>query len=128
MLDGAGEAWVDLPAWFESLNENFRYQLTCIGQPALVYIKQEIAGNRFLIAGGKPGMKVSWQVTGTRKDALARSHPMQVEVEKQGADRGRYLNPEAFGLPQSRGIDYERLQAALKRAQAPAKPVDAGMR
>ena len=53
-LDGAGEASVELPAWFESLNENFRYQLTCIGEPAQVYIKQKVSGNRFLIAGGKP--------------------------------------------------------------------------
>ncbi|MEJ5345960.1 MAG: hypothetical protein WHS83_13705, partial [Chloroflexus sp.] len=25
-----GEAWVELPAWFEALNRDFRYQLTCI--------------------------------------------------------------------------------------------------
>ncbi|MGA9644916.1 MAG: hypothetical protein WBQ76_03190, partial [Candidatus Korobacteraceae bacterium] len=30
-LDGKGEAEVDLPAWFEALNGDFRYQLTPVG-------------------------------------------------------------------------------------------------
>jgi hypothetical protein len=48
--------------------KDFRYQLTCIGGSALVYISEEIKNNRFAIAGGKQGLKVSWQVTGIRKD------------------------------------------------------------
>lgn len=125
-LDGSGQAWVQLPAWFESLNENFRYQLTCIGEPALVYIKQKVTGNRFLIDGGKPGMEVSWQVTGTRKDAYAKAHPMQVEVAKEGADRGQYLNPEVFGLPESRSVYYAKLRASRLPAAAPHAPAPMG--
>ena len=128
VMDAGGEAWVELPAWFESLNENFRYQLTCIGEPALVYIKQKISGNRFLIAGGKAGLEVSWQVTGVRKDAYARAHPMQVEVEKEGADRGLYLNPEAFGLPESRSVYYAKIQAAHLPSTAPRKPAIDGVK
>ena len=30
-LDANGEASVELPEWFEALNRDFRYQLTCIG-------------------------------------------------------------------------------------------------
>jgi len=30
LLDANGEAWVELPDWFETLNRDFRYQLTCI--------------------------------------------------------------------------------------------------
>lgn len=67
-LDGNGEAAVQLPAWFEALNRHFRYQLTGIGGYAPVYIAAEIHGNQFKIAGGKPGLKVSWQVTGIRQD------------------------------------------------------------
>ena len=35
-LDERGEAWVELPDWFEALNRDFRYQLTCsaAGAPA----------------------------------------------------------------------------------------------
>ena len=31
ILDESGEAWAELPEWFEALNRDFRYQLTCIG-------------------------------------------------------------------------------------------------
>src|SRR5262249_38140051 len=31
LLDANGEAWVELPEWFEALNRDFRYQLTSIG-------------------------------------------------------------------------------------------------
>ena len=41
-LDANGEAVVSLPAWFEALNRDFRYQLTCIGWYAQVYISREI--------------------------------------------------------------------------------------
>ncbi|MCK4597432.1 hypothetical protein KAU04_05305, partial [bacterium] len=66
-LDNDGAAWVELPEWFEALNKDFRYQLTPIGAPGPnLYIAQEIQNNRFQIAGGPLGMKVSWQVTGIR--------------------------------------------------------------
>jgi len=97
ILDRRGEAEVSLPDWFEALNENFRYQLTCIGGSAPVYISQEIRNHRFRIAGGKPGLKVSWLVTGSRHDAYAQTHPTVVEEEKPLAERGRYLHPELFG-------------------------------
>ena len=111
-LDANGEAWVELPAWFESLNTGFRYQLTCIGQPALVYIKTKITDNRFQIAGGQPGMEISWQVSGVRQDAYTKANPMQVEVLKQGPEQGRYLHPKAFGLPDTLDVQFEKFQAA----------------
>jgi len=92
-MDAKGEAWVALPAYFEALNKDFRYQLTNIGGFAQTYIASEIQENRFKIAGGKPGLKVSWQVTGVRHDEQIVSHPMVVEEEKKQADRGSYLSP-----------------------------------
>jgi hypothetical protein len=53
VLDANGEAVVVLPDWFEALNRDFRYQLTCIGGFAPVYIAEEIANNQFKIAGGE---------------------------------------------------------------------------
>jgi hypothetical protein len=95
-LDANGQASVKLPGWFESLNGDFRYLLTAIGvpQPEL-YIAQEIRGNQFRIAGGKPSAKVSWQVTGVRHDAYANAHRIQVEEDKPAAARGSYIHPEA---------------------------------
>ncbi len=101
VLDGNGEAWVELPEYFEALNRDFRYQLTCIGGFAPVYIADEVAGNMFRIAGGLAGMKVSWQVTGIRQDPWAEQNRIQVEVPKPAGMRGTYLHPEAYGQPAS---------------------------
>ena len=108
-LDGKGVAWVELPEWFETLNREFRYQLTAIGAPGPnLYIAQEVQGNRFQIAGGKPGMKVSWQVTGIRQDPFAETRRIPVEEDKPVSLRGFYLHPEAYGLPKEKGISYAR--------------------
>jgi len=81
-LDKCGNAEVVLPAYFEALNRDFRYQLTPIGGFAPVYVAQEIKHNIFKIAGGKPSLRVSWQVTGVRHDAYADKHRIAVETPK----------------------------------------------
>jgi hypothetical protein len=86
-LGADGSAVVKLPRYFEALNKDFRYQLTCVGGAAPVYVAHEVHNNEFVIAGGRPGLKVSWQITGIRHDAYANSHPMAVEVEKPQEDR-----------------------------------------
>ncbi len=106
VLDGSGEARVDLPEWFETLNRDFRYQLTCIGGFAPVYIAEKISNNRFAIAGGQPGLEVSWQVTGIRQDAFAEKNRIPVEEEKPVEQRGKYLHPKAYDLPETMGINY----------------------
>lgn len=108
VLDAQGMAAVELPPYFESLNGDFRYQLTCIGGYASVYISQEISGNSFTIAGGNPGLKVSWQVTGIRKDPFAITHPVTIEKTKSPDEIGKYVNPEAFGRSPEDGIAYVR--------------------
>jgi hypothetical protein len=80
--DAHGDAVVQLPAWFQALNRDFRYQLTVIGQFAQAIVAQEIRNNRFTIKTDKAKVKVSWQVTGVRHDAYAKAHPLQVEVDK----------------------------------------------
>lgn len=73
-LDANGEATVDLPEWFETINRDFRYQFTSIGAPGPnLHIAEEMSKNRFKIAGGTTGMKVSWQVTGIRQDPWAKN-------------------------------------------------------
>ncbi len=106
IFDASGEATVELPDWFEVLNKDFRYQLTCIGGFAPVYIAEKITGNHFKIAGGTPGMEVSWQVTGIRHDAYANAHRIKVEAEKTGDERGKYLHPKEYGMPESMRINY----------------------
>lgn len=105
-LDESGRAAVTMPSYFDALNRDFRYQLTCVGGYAPIYIEQELADRRFIIAGGTPGLKVSWQVTGVRQDPFAVANPVRVEEEKSDADKGRYLHPAAYGLPEERGIGF----------------------
>jgi hypothetical protein len=96
-LDEQGTAWVELPDYFEVLNRDYRYQLTPPGAAAPdLHIAREISGNRFMIAGGQPGMRVSWQVTGVRDDPFARMNPIRVEEAKPPAERGSLLHPEAY--------------------------------
>jgi hypothetical protein len=125
VLDESGAAWVELPDWFEVLNGDFRYQLTCIGGYAPVYVAQEIQGNRFQIAGGTPGLEVSWQVTGIRQDPWAEAHRIPVEQDKPADERGTYLYPELYGQPEELGLDYQRHKAWEEPAGADVPSPDA---
>jgi hypothetical protein len=62
--------------------------------------------SRFKIAGGTSGMKVSWQVTGIRKDPWANAHRIQVEEDKPDKERGYYLHPDVYGQPEENGISH----------------------
>jgi hypothetical protein len=116
-LDSRGEASVVMPEWFEALNQDFRYQLTPIGAPGPnLYVAEEIGGNRFQIAGGEPGMKVSWLVTGVRHDPLAVASRMLVEQDKPAREVGKYMHPEAYGKPVTMGVDYHEEREILSEA------------
>ena len=106
-VDRNGEAVVELPDWFQALNRDFRYLLTAIGSQAPgLYISEEIANNRFKVAGGISGLKVSWQVTGIRRDAYANAHRISVEEQKTESERDHYLHPDLFGQPEEKGIEW----------------------
>ena len=124
VLDNKGEGEIELPDWFSALNKDFRYQLTAIGAPGPnLYIAEEISeantkyssksssnknnnNSRFKIAGGTSGMKVSWQVTGIRKDPWANANRIQVEEDKPDKERGYYLHPDLYGQPEENGISH----------------------
>jgi hypothetical protein len=109
-LDANGMAIVTLPDWFEALNRDFRYQLTCIGGYAPVYVAQEIQNGTFTIAGGTPGLKVSWQVTGIRQDPWANDNRIPVEEPKPPEETGTYLYPQGYGQPETLSVDHSRIQ------------------
>lgn len=107
VLDAKGEATIEMANYFEALNRDFRYQLTCLGEFAPVFVKSKISGNRFSISGGKPGMEVSWQVTGIRHDKWAEANRIQVQINKDSRESGKYIHPESFGLSIEKAIGYE---------------------
>jgi hypothetical protein len=105
VLDARGQAVIELPKWFGALNKDYRYQLTAIGRPGPgLYVAKEVQENHFTIAGGRPGLKVSWQVTGTRQDAWANAHRVPTEELKPANEQGHYLHPELFGAGPDKAI------------------------
>ncbi|KUJ64998.1 hypothetical protein ACZ90_52585 [Streptomyces albus subsp. albus] len=115
VTDADGSAVVTLPEYFEELNEDFRYQLTVIGAFAQAAVSEEIRDNRFTIATDRPGAKVSWQVTGVRRDRYVRANPFTAEEPKPEEERGTYLHPEAWGRSAESGAEYAR-ERALREA------------
>jgi hypothetical protein len=59
-------------------------------------------------------MKVSWQVTGIRKDPWANAHRVQVEEDKPDKERGYYLYPELYSQPNDRGIGSLHFPKTMK--------------
>lgn len=124
MLDGAGEAVVELPAYFAGINKSPSYQLTAVGAPMpMLHVAEEIseeslkAGERagpgvappicsFRIAGGVRGAKVSWEVKALRNDLRMRLHGAPVQRDKTGPERGKYQHPGYYGQPAELGMDF----------------------
>jgi hypothetical protein len=100
-----GIAIVLMPDWFEALNMDFRYQLTCIGQFAQAIILDEMSNHQFTIKTDKPGVKVSWQVTGIRNDPYARDNRIPLEKIKSGSEMGKYIYPAGYGKDNSFLLD-----------------------
>jgi len=115
VTDANGDAVVPLPEWFETLNRDFRYQLTVIGQFAQAIVTAEVANHEFGIKTDKPGVKVSWQVTGIRQDAWANAHRIPVEEQKNARERGHYIHPELYGAPEEASIAWAGHPETMKR-------------
>lgn len=103
--DGNGEAVVQLPEYFQAENIDYRYQLTVLGTFAQAIVSKEIADNTFTIKTNMPNVKVSWQVTGVRNDIWAQKHRI-VDVVDKAENRGKYLHPELYNLPETDRINY----------------------
>jgi trimeric autotransporter adhesin len=120
-LDQAGEAVVQLPSWFDAVNGNVRYQLTAVGTPSPgLYISRKLEHNRFKIGGGVPGGEVSWQITGVRRDRYAQANPLVPEQEKDAIERGHYLNPELYSMPDEKSVQWVRHPAMMRNLAARA--------
>jgi hypothetical protein len=116
--DATGEATVQLPEWFEALNTDFRYQLTVIGQFAQAIVGHKIDNNQFRIRTNAPSVEVSWQITGVRQDAFAKTHPLVVEEKKEARLQGFYIHPELYGAPQEKQIEWARHPLMMKQMKA----------
>jgi hypothetical protein len=122
ILNGNGEATVELPSYFDAININFSYNLTAIGSKADLFVKSEISNRQFEIAGGKPGQKVSWVVYADRNDPYIQQNPAVKENEVQKPDGwdGKYLQPQLFGASEEQGIFYY-LKKEVQKTDEPAE-------
>ena len=118
ITDELGIATVHLPDWFEAENGDFRYQLTTIGRDAHAWISEEVADKQFQISTNASRVKVSWQITGVRQDAFAKAHPLIVEREKLGRERGFYKNPELYGQPAEKQTQWSRHPETMRSIRA----------
>ena len=114
----AGEAVVTLPEWFETLNRDFRYQLTVLGQFAQAIVSSKVANHQFSIKTDKPDVEVSWQVTGIRQDAWANAHRIPVEEMKSEKERGFYRHPELYNAPPEKSVSWARHPRVMKPIKA----------
>jgi hypothetical protein len=109
VTDASGNAVVELPAYFQAENKDFKYQLTVIDNSndfVMAKVSSEVNNNTFSIKTSKPNVKVSWQVTGVRQDAWANANRVEAEVEKADREKGKYLHPELFGQDASKGLHH----------------------
>lgn len=109
LTDARGYATVRLPDYFDSINRDFRYQLTVIDDSddfVLAKVVRKIQNNRFVIRTNKPYVEVSWEVKGVRSDLYVREYGYETEQEKEDEIKGKYLHPELYGMPKEYGIHY----------------------
>jgi len=116
-LGRGGRATVRLPRWFAALNDELRYQLTPLGAAASeLHIEQEAADGTFRIAGGHPGLRVCWQVTGVRRDAWARANPLVVE-QARGTMHDAPPAPSAAALRRHEAV-LRKVGASLEQQRS----------
>lgn len=57
---------------------------------------QKVQNGQFAIRTATGNVEVSWQITGTRKDAYVKAHPLQVEQDNPADPKGKYLHPDVM--------------------------------
>lgn len=72
-------------------------------------------------------MKVSWEVTGIRKDPWANAHRIKVEENNSAKERGFYLHPDLYDKPEKKGIsqllfpDQKKQKVLLSESKLPKR-------
>lgn len=124
--DAQGYATIQLPDYFESINRDFRYQLTVVDGAGEEFVQvrvvRKIHGNQFTIRTSAPHVEVSWRVEAVRNDAWVRRYGYQTVLEKEPEIKGRYLHPELYGAPAEASTLYHAdRERALCESSRPAR-------
>jgi hypothetical protein len=123
-LDEVGMGWVDLPDYFTSINKDATYHLTAVGGPAPNLHIAERDFGRFKVAGGAPGLEVSWVVMAVRNDEWVRQRGAPEVTMKPLGDRGKFLHPSMYNRPPEAAVHQRR--RAMGPSVADALPAALG--
>lgn len=113
ILDENGTATVKLPDYFDAININFSYHLTAVGASAPnLYVSKEIVNNTFEIAGGVPGLKVSWTVEAERNDMYLQKNPEKrnMEIVKDETQKGKFIDPKTWNSSEPSMFSNENIK------------------
>jgi hypothetical protein len=121
--DGHGRATVRLPRYAGKLAGDWRYALTPIGRFGQAIVAREVRRGSFVVRTQHPFTKVSWSVTGTRRDPYAVKHPFEAVRDKTGSERGRFVHPDLYGQPASKAMSrpLRTTVASARAARAHAR-------
>lgn len=81
---------------------------------------QIVSVNHFVIQANQPNTEVSWQITGVRNDKHMQKNKFKAEVVKNKFKTGKYLDPESWNQPLTKGI----LNIETSKGKVLAKPVN----
>jgi hypothetical protein len=115
MLDENGEGMVEMPVYFSAVaaEDEASIHLTSVGRPFLTGAEWNADFSGFT-AYGDPRREVFWEVLAERDDPVIRRIARPVEEEKgpdnKVCEKGRLLQPVAFGYPETMGQDYELIE------------------
>lgn len=109
VTDSKGYATIALPDYFESINRDPTYHLTVIDDSddfVLAKVVRKAENNQFTIRTSAPRVEVSWRVEAIRNDRYVQEYGRKSIQEKEDEIKGKYLQPELYGMPQEYGIHY----------------------
>ncbi|HMS57187.1 MAG TPA: hypothetical protein PKA27_17520, partial [Fimbriimonadaceae bacterium] len=107
--DEQGQAWVELPSYYNDINRDPRIQLTVDDESdefVMVKAVGGVKGNGFRIRTSRGNIKVYWEVKAVRNDAYVQKYGAPVEVNKKEGEKGKYQHPDLYGAPQEMAMKY----------------------
>jgi hypothetical protein len=112
-LNSQGESVVTMPDYFTALSKEDKASIhvTPVGRPFLSGAEWNV-GYQSLTIYGDPDREVFWEVLAECDDPVARQSARPVEEMKGPdtiCDRGKLLDPTAYGYPESKAKEYDRL-------------------
>jgi hypothetical protein len=128
-LDGGGQSVVEMPKYFVALTKEDQasIHLTPVGRPFMTGAEWN-PGFRSLTVYGEAGREVFWEVLAERDDPVIHQLAQPVEEDKVPEERGYYLHPKAFGLSDTRNVEWVRNPEMMRAGKATSEMRQAALK